>query len=185
MFFRKTFFGLLILTLAGGLIFAGCSPQEADTTAEADAWGEDFGPRWAMNLPEEENSIFGAGNARSRDLNNAIRRANLQATQQIAQAINQTIQSWEEEYIQEMGDAADGEILQASESLLERIVEEDLQGVREVERAVQEDEGVYNAWVLVELNFDDLENQFSEMERLETEFSREEARRRFQDRLDN
>ncbi len=184
MFLHKTSLVLLILTLSGGLLFAGCAPQQPDTTAEEDTWGEDFGPEWAMNLPQEEGSLFGAGNARSRDLNNAIRRANLQATTQISQTLSSTIQSWEEEYIQEMGDAAEGEILQASEAIQERIVEEELQGVREVERAVQQENGVYNAWVLVELNMEEFAEQFGEMERLETEFSREEARQRFQERLD-
>ncbi|MGM0381642.1 MAG: hypothetical protein ACQEP7_06610 [bacterium] len=174
---------LLYIFISVFMVFAviGCSSQQEGKKQ----WGDDFGPEWAQNPPEKEGVLFEAANAKSRQLNIALQRANLRATNQLGQSLSQNIKSWQEDYQQEMGEAAESEVLSAFESLTERVVDEELRGVKEAERAVREEEGIYNAWVLVKLDMEKMANQFSEMERLETEFSREQAREKLDKRMQN
>lgn len=181
---KKFVFMLISIFMVFTLI--GCAGQQAN---EGGSWGDDFpGPEWAespQDQADEEGVIFKAANAKSKQLNIALQRANLRATNQIAQQLGSAIKGWQEDYQQEMGQAAESEVLSSFESLSERVVDEELQGVKEVERAVKEEDGVYSAWVLMRLNLEDLNNQFSEMERINTEYSRDQAREQLDKNLED
>ncbi len=179
---------LIVFAVLALFVLAGCGGREAEVSEPASAaseqWGMDFGPSWAVSPPQSGDTIYGVANAQSRDLNNALRRATLRATDQIAGQLSQSIESFQEDYVQEMGEAADAEILSAFEQLTVRVVNEELHGVREVERAVNRENGVFDAWVMVSGDLDTLSSGLDEMERLETEFGREQARDQLRSRID-
>ncbi|GEM_PF-6896202 len=176
---------IVVMTVLFAFSLAGCfGAQEPEVEEDDGEWGMDFGPSWAQSPPTEEGKLYGIANAQSRNLQTAIQRAELRATNQIAQQLGQSIQSWQEDYVQEMGEAADAEILSSFEQLTERVIDEELHGVREEERAVDQVDGVFDAWVMVSVDLDQVSQQFDEMERLETEFSREQARQRMDESID-
>ncbi len=185
MFKGKSFAAVALLVLVM-FVAVGCGGREAEVeepAVDTSAWGIDV-PDWVISPPQSSDTIYGVANAESRQLNTAIRRARLRATDQLAGQLAQSIESFQEDYVQEMGEAADAEILSVFEQLTVRVVDEELHGVREVERAITRENGVFNAWVMVSANLDEVSRGFDEMERLETEFGREQAREQLRQRLD-
>tara|TARA_R110002095_G_scaffold92495_1_gene80862 strand:- start:21 stop:500 length:480 start_codon:yes stop_codon:yes gene_type:complete len=107
-------------------------------------------PDWFLEPPEaSQDAIYGVGSSFSADLQNAVRKASLQANYEIAQTYQQRVSGSERAFIRESGINEQGGVQAESETVIDKLVAEaDVSGTEVVQKKVLQEGTGFRAYVL-------------------------------------
>lgn len=106
-------------------------------------------PDWFVAPPEDASAVFGTGTATSRSLQTAVDKASTTARGDIASGLATRFQGLSKQFEEEIGVGADSEMLQQFTQAQKEVVSEVLRGASTRKRDIQNDRGVYRAYVLM------------------------------------
>ncbi len=180
--FRK----VSIMALAVFALFlVGCAAQQGGSGGSGGFQSDINAPDWYLNPPQREGAIAVAASARSRQMEIALDRAQLQAKRDLAANIRSTIEGQREQYMEEIGsDAKEAKIRKQYQDFSREMVAQKLQGTRIVEKAIVKEDGAYRAFVLVELTMEDIKKKLSGKEELKTMFNAQQFEKDMDKNLD-
>ena len=154
---------IVALLLAGGFV-AGCatpepgSPEavyiEQQKKEEArlgavEQTVEEL-PDWYTNLPTDTHSVFAAGTATSPDLQLALDKGTLNAKRTLADRINGLLSSKMKEFLTEIGQGEDTEVLTEAERVTSNLITEvNVSGYSQADAKILAQGNRYRAYVLL------------------------------------
>lgn len=111
-------------------------------------------PEWVLELPEPTaTGVFGVGAGKNKDLAYALKKARLQASFEVAKQFKQELSGQERSF---QRDAGDNELVERTEMLIDSFVESmPVTGYQVVEQEVVPMDGVFHAYVLMLLPYDE------------------------------
>lgn len=177
MMFRKVAIASFCLVLAFSLV--GCAAKNGGNSDNGTTTGSEFqsdinAPDWFFEPPQKDGSIFAASSAKSSRMTVAIDKAQLQAKRELASTIRSTLEGQRERYIEEIGNTSNEQetaVREQYQDFTREMVAEELQGVRMAEKGIIEEDRGYRAYVLMELTMDNLRDQLSDKQELQTRFN--------------
>lgn len=165
--------GLVIL-----LLFLGC----------ASSGGIDA-PDWFLNPVEEEGYLFGKATATSRDLQLSIDKAKQDARLDVASNLESHIQGLIKKFDEEVGRTEESELLSQFTKVSKNVVDESLVGTRVRKNKIKRVDGMYRAFVLVELPIGkaraELLDQINDNEHLYTRFRASQSFKELEKEIQN
>lgn len=145
-------------------------------------------PKWFINVPVEEGKLFASTTATSRDMQLAIDKAITDARAEIAASAEARVESIQEDFSEEIGRDEMSTYLTSFSSATRIVTEMTLRGSVVLERSVQEDAGVWRAYVLMEYSTAAADAAFldevAKEEELYTRFRASEAFKRLDAQLE-
>mgnify|MGYP006273804785 FL=1 len=169
--------GLLLM----GTVLAGCggskettnlNPKPTDTSVENV-------PDWFLNPPEDPSFLFGAASATSRSMQTAIDKAATSARGDIASTLNTKFEGLTKQFQEEVGTGSDSEMLSQFTEAQKEVVSQVLRGVSTREREIYNEQGVYRAYVLMNMPIgkaaSELMSKIQENEEMYTRFRSTQA----------
>ncbi len=140
------FLPFVVLTfVVFGIVACGGSDEAATDDAIEEM------PEWMANPPEESNYLFGTASATSRNMQTAIDKAETQARGNIASQVETKFQSLTKQFQEEVGTGGDSEYLEQFTQAQKEVVNQVLNGTTSRDRKVVTEEGVYRAYILMEM----------------------------------
>ena len=155
---------IMALVLAGGFV-AGCASPEPGSpksvyqeqqkkeearVAKVEQTVEEL-PDWYTNLPKSANSVFAAGTATSPDLQLALDKGTLNAKRTLADRINGLLSSKMKEFVTEIGQGEDTEVLTEAERVTTNLITEvNVSGYSQADAKILSQGNKYRAYVLLE-----------------------------------
>ena len=142
---------LLVIFIAVGL--AGCSgaKEAADLSPEAsDATLQNM-PSWFTSPPEESDYLFGTGTSTSRSMQMAVDKASTAARGNLATTLESKFEGLSKQFEEETGSSSNSELLTQFTQAQREVVSQVLRGVSPRDRQIFNEEGIYRAYVLVEM----------------------------------
>tara|TARA_R110001583_G_scaffold161696_3_gene313880 strand:+ start:3987 stop:4580 length:594 start_codon:yes stop_codon:yes gene_type:complete len=112
----------------------------------------DEAPDWFMDSPKNTDEvIYGLGTAFSRDMQNAVRKAALQANYELAQTYKQSVSGSERTFVRESGVGEGGSVQSESDTVISKLVADaDVSGAETVKKAVMREGSGFRAYVLAQ-----------------------------------
>jgi hypothetical protein len=136
---------LILCVLVLVLLVLGCASKSGTKVREIEI------PDWYLNLPTEEDYIFGKATATSQDLQLAIDKAKQGARLDIAENLESHIMGLVKKFDEEVGGVEEGELLTQFTQVSKNVVDQTLVGSRESKTKVKEEGKGFRAFVLMEL----------------------------------
>lgn len=142
---------LLMSIVAVGLMGCGGSKEAADLSPEAsDATLQNM-PSWFTSPPEEPDYLFGTGTSTSRSMQMAIDKASTTARGNLASTLESRFEGLSKQFEEEVGNSSNSQLLTQFTQAQREVVSQVLRGVSTRDRQILNEEGVYRAYVLVEM----------------------------------
>lgn len=145
-------------------------------------------PKWFINVPVEEGKLFASTTATSRDMQLAIDKAITDARAEIAASAQAAIESIQEAFSEEVGRDEMSTYLTSFSSATRVVTDMTLQGSVVLERSVQDDSGVWRAYILMEYStvaaYEAFLDEVAKEEELYTRFRASEAFKRLDAQLE-
>ena len=130
--------GIVSILVLGGSLVAGCaspppgSPaavyeeekKKEEARVEATKGTVEELPEWYTELPQEEHAVFAAGTATSPDLQLAMDKGTLNAKRTLADRINGLLSSKMKEFVAEVGQGEDTEVVTEVERVTTNLITE-------------------------------------------------------------
>ena len=135
---------LLALVACGG-------PRTFDLAPRSAADAIDNAPGWMMEVPQDDDHVTAAATATSRDFQIAVDKARSTAQVDLAQQLGARMANLTRQFQEEVGMAADSQLLTEFSSVTKAVVDETLVGARMVKRRLMPERNVYRAYVLMQL----------------------------------
>jgi hypothetical protein len=108
-------------------------------------------PDWFMTLPTDANSVYSAGTATSPDLQLAFDKATLNAKRVLADRINSLVSSKMKEFVAEIGQGEDTEVVTESERVTTNLITEvNINGYTQSDAQVIQQGSNYRAYILLQ-----------------------------------
>ncbi len=160
---KRGFSAIFLIGLIGGM--GGCatpepgSPeavaleQEEKEEAKVEAVEEtvDELPGWFLNLPTDQHSVYAAGTATSPDLQLAMDKAGLNAKRSLADRINSALSSKMKEFVAEVGQGEDTEVITEVERVTSNLITEvNVAGYSQADAKIIPQGDKYRAYVLLQ-----------------------------------
>ena len=142
---------ILLSVVAFAAASCGGSTRNTSLTPSPNRDTIESAPKWFLNPPSDEDSLFAAATATSRDLQVAINKAQTQARTDLAQQMAVRMANLTKQFQEETGLGEESEFLTQFSSATKAVTEETLVGVRTSKRKVTPDSGLYRAYVLMSL----------------------------------
>lgn len=184
---RSFFHRLLPLFLLSFGLFGIVACGGSDEAATDDAIEEM--PEWMANTPQEENYIFGTASATSRNMQTAIDKAETQARGDIASQVETKFQSLTKQFQEEVGSGGNSEYLEQFTQAQKEVVNQVLNGTRSRDQKVVTEEGVYRAYILMEMPIgkasQELLSKLQQNEEMYTRFRQSQAFEELQKEVEN
>ena len=140
---------ILLLAL---VLIAGCgATKHAGITPEATKAVIEDAPKWFLSPPNDEESIYGAGTATSRDMQLAKDKAAETARFEVAKAIETRYEAISKRFQEEVGTATDAQYLDQFTQATKATVSQVLTGVTVDKVSIGEESGIFRAYALVKL----------------------------------
>ena len=137
----------LVLVAAG---VAAChhaaSPEGAASRATLRAM-----PGWFAKPPTNDRYLYAPATATSKDLQIALNKAEAEGRLQLGQQLEVKYSALTRRFAEETGEGTGAQLLQQYEQTYKAVVSQVLVGTRPKDTKFQIDDGVYRAWVLMEL----------------------------------
>ena len=108
-------------------------------------------PGWFKKPPTNDKYMYAPATATSRDLQIALNKAEAEGRLQLGQQLEVKYSALTRRFAEETGEGAGAQLLQEYEQTYKAVVSQVLVGTKPKESKFQIDEGVYRAWVLMEL----------------------------------
>jgi ribosome-associated translation inhibitor RaiA len=135
------------------VLFVACGSSSETTDINPDASEEAIEnmPDWMTNPPEDPNHLFATATSTSRSMQTAIDKAETSARGDIATSIQTKFSSLTKQFQEEVGTGSDSELLSQFTQAQKEVVSQVLNGSSVRERDVVTDQGIYRAYVLMEM----------------------------------
>jgi membrane-bound lytic murein transglycosylase len=148
-----------VVMLAAVILISGCKSKEKTPAGEKEIVVPCSGPDFFTN-----NKVFRANSiGESMDQVTSKKKALTNARNELAQAINTTVKTVTDNYVNSRELNKKEELEQRFESLNREVVDQSLTGVRTIcEKLVQTKEGNYKTYVALELSADELVAKYNE-----------------------
>ncbi len=169
----------VVLAIAASLV-VGCKSKEKAPAGEKEVVVPCSGPDYFTN-----NKVFRANSiGESMDQVTSKKKALTNARNELAQAINTTVKTVTDNYVNSREMNKREELEQRFESLNREVVDQTLTGVRTIcEKLVQTKEGNYKTYIAIELSADELVSKYNERlskdERLKIDYDYEKFKDTF------
>lgn len=108
-------------------------------------------PDWYLSVPEDPNYLFAPATSTSRDLQVAVNKAQADGRNQIAQQLEVKYSGLTKRFQEEVGMGEEAELLDQFTQTYKAVVSQVLNGSRASQQDIVEDEGVFRAYVLMEM----------------------------------
>lgn len=108
-------------------------------------------PGWFKKPPTNDKFLYAPATATSRDLQIALNKAEAEGRLQLGQQLEVKYSALTRRFAEETGEGAGAQLLQQYEQTYKAVVSQVLVGTRPKDTKFQIDDGVYRAWVLMEL----------------------------------
>ena len=170
----------LVLILMGVVVLEGCKSKEKTPVGEKEIVVPCSGPDFFTT-----NKVFRANSiGESMDQVTSKKKALTNARNELAQAINTTVKTVTDNYVNSREMNKREELEQRFESLNREVVDQTLTGVRTIcEKLVQTKEGNYKTYIAIELSADELVSKYNERlskdERLKIDYDYEKFKQTF------
>jgi hypothetical protein len=150
---------IMVMTLVGcatpepGSPAAVAQEQEKKEKAKAAATSQTVEelPDWYLNLPQDQYGVYAAGTSTSPDLQLAMDKAALTAKRSLADRINSALSSKMKEFVTEIGQGEDTEVVSEVERVTSNLITEvNVSGYSQKDAKVLAQGGKYRAYVLLQ-----------------------------------
>ncbi len=171
--------------MAAAVLISGCKSKEKTPAGEKEVLVPCSGPDYFTN-----NKVFrGNSIGESMDQVTSKKKALTNARNELAQAINTTVKTVTDNYVNSRELNRKEELEQRFESLNREVVDQTLTGVRTIcEKLVQTKEGNYKTYVALELSADELVAKYNERlskdDRLKIDYDYEKFKDTFNKEMD-
>jgi len=108
-------------------------------------------PKWFGKPPKDDKYLYAPATATSRDLQIALNKAEAEGRLQLGQQLEVKYSALTRRFAEETGEGAGAQLLQEYEQTYKAVVSQVLVGTKPKETKFQTEDGVYRAWVLMEL----------------------------------
>lgn len=137
-------------------------------------------PKGFEKLPDDPNYLYTRAMAKSKSRQHALNIARNEGRVEIARQLESKIMAMFKTFIEETGGSADSELLQTTSDVSKSVVSKTLYGCKPAKEEVkEEDEGVYSAYVLMEMSIGEanaaLMEKIKARERMYTRFRASQA----------
>ena len=184
---KKLTYSTLILLAVGAVFITGCKGKEKKKTPKGEVEvvipcsGPDY---FTTNKAFRANSI-----GESQDQVTAKKKAMTNARAELAQAIQTTVKTVTDNYVNSREMNNREEIEERFESLNREIVDQTLSGLRTIcEKNMKTEQGTYKSYVAIELSADELVTKYNERlskdERLKIDYDYEKFKETFNKEMD-
>ena len=158
------FISVVFSVLISGMLVTACASPEPGSPAavaaeevkkeeakiEAATQTVDELPDWYTNLPQDQHCIYAAGTARSPDLQLAMDKAGLNAKRSLADRINSALSSKMKEFVTEIGQGEDTEVVSEVERVTSNLITEvNVSGYNQKNAKVLSQGSKYRVYVLL------------------------------------
>ena len=140
------------ITLLALAALSGCGPKTFDLAPPSADDTLKKAPDWMMELPEKDDRLMSSATATSRDFQVSIDKAQALAQADIARQLSARLSNLTRQFREEVGLAADSQLLSEFSSVTKSLVDETLVGVRVAHRKIVTEGNIYRAYVLMELS---------------------------------
>ncbi|MBX9929800.1 MAG: LPP20 family lipoprotein, partial [Gemmatimonadaceae bacterium] len=140
-----------ILILSGVLLAVACGGKRVDTGPAASKAVLNDMPGWYKKPPRSDDYAYGAATATSRDVQVALNKATAEGRNAIAQQLEVKYAALSKRFVEETGQGRDAQLLDEYQNTYKGVVSQALYGSRAKEQTFKVDDGVYRAYVLMEL----------------------------------
>ena len=174
-----------VVMMAAVVIIGGCKSKEKTPAGEKEVAVPCSGPDFFTN-----NKVFrGNSIGESMDQVTSKKKALTNARNELAQAINTTVKTVTDNYVNSRELNRKEELEQRFESLNREVVDQTLTGVRTIcEKLVQTKEGNYKTYIAIELSADELVAKYNERlskdDRLKIDYDYEKFKDTFNKEMD-
>ncbi|HYG17921.1 MAG TPA: hypothetical protein VD816_03290 [Ohtaekwangia sp.] len=180
-------FALSTLTLAAlaGVFITGCKSKEKAPKGETEVVIPCSGPDFFTTAKAFRANSIGE----SQDQVTAKKKALTNARNELAQAIQTTVKTVTDNYVNSREMNNKEEVEERFESLNREIVDQTLSGLRTIcEKSMQTQQGTYKTYVAIELSADDLVTKYNERlskdERLKIDYDYEKFKETFEKEME-
>lgn len=136
-------------------------------------------PKWFSKPPKDDKYMYAPSTATSKDLQIALNKAEAEGRLQLGQQLEVKYSALTRRFAEETGEGAGAQLLQEYEQTYKAVVSQVLVGTKPKETKFQTENGVYRAWVLMELPIgaasERLLNQIRQQEQMYTRFRASQA----------
>jgi len=108
-------------------------------------------PKWYSKPPKDDKFLYAPATATSRDLQISLNKAEAEGRLQLGQQLEVKFSALTRRFAEETGEGAGAQLLQEYEQTYKAVVSQVLVGTKPRESKFQIEDGVYRAWVLMEL----------------------------------
>lgn len=141
---------VMMLSLGLAVVSVGCKSAPKSTietrTTVASA------PDWYSKPPQSSDRFYGTATAESRDMQLAVNKATAEGRARIAEQLGVKFGGLQKRFAEETGLGQDSELLNQFTQAYKLVSSEELVGSRTKEQKILPGEGVYRAYVLMELD---------------------------------
>ena len=136
-------------------------------------------PEWYEDPPLDENHLVGVATATSQDLQTAVDKARQDGRAEIARQLDVRITGMSKRFVEETGLYDDSELLDMFTQVSKSVVSDSLTGSRVTRQELDQEGGIYRAYVLMEMPIGEANARLVEkiraQDRLYTRFRASEA----------
>ena len=143
---------ILTPLLAGISLLCGCAgPKAISLAPQPNQEVVDKIPEWLLKPPADQEHLYAAASATSRDLQMALQKARINAQTDLAQQLNNRLANLTKQFQEETGLAGDSALLSQFSSATKAVTQQTLEGARVDQQQVLPEKEVYRAYVLMSL----------------------------------
>jgi len=177
---KRTYASLMLAALAAVMVIGCKSSKDKIPKGETEVVIPCSGPDYFTT-----NKVFRANSSgESQDMNTAKKKALTNARNELAQAIQTTVKTVTDNYVNSREMNNREELEERFESLNREVVDQTISGVRTIcEKNVITKDGIYKSYIAIELSADDLVSKYNERlskdERLKIDYDYEKFKETF------
>lgn len=180
---KLNYFSLLVLVAAA--LIAGCKGKEKTPTGEKEVIVPCSGPDYFTTAKFFRSNSIGE----SQDQVTSKKKALTNARNELAQAINTTVKTVTDNYVNSREFNNREEVEERFESLNREVVDQTLSGIRTLcEKLMKTEQGTFKTYVAIELSADELVSKYNERlstdERLKIDYDYEKFKETFEKEMD-
>ncbi len=136
-------------------------------------------PKWFKSPPKDDKFLFAPATATSQDLQIALNKAEAEGRMQLGQQLEVKYSALTRRFAEETGAGTGAQLLQEYEQTYKAVVSQVLVGTAPKEKKIDVEDGVYRAWVLMQLPVgaasERLLKQIQQQEQMYTRFRASQA----------
>jgi hypothetical protein len=136
--------GVSLLCACGGPKTVNLAPRPTEEVVEGI-------PQWLLKPPSDQEHLYAAASATSRDLQVALQKARINAQTDLAQQLSTRLANLSKQFQEETGLAEDSALLSQFSSATKAVTQQTLEGARVDQQQVAPEKEVYRAYVLMRL----------------------------------